>query len=414
MVLNFRDNRIKNAVKGNEIGIEKECLRIDSRGRLAHTPHPFPENDKNIGRDFCENQIEFISDVFTDSGELIAHLNRLHDRAYDKIQKNGELLWSFSNPPFVSGENDIPIAKFSKANKAKENYRNYLAEKYGKMKMLFSGIHYNFSLSPRIFNISGIDKDSFYLDLAQKLLSYSWLIVYLTAASPLLDDSYIKNTALDENDKYRYASVRCSEVGYWNDFIPTLNYNSIEEYSYSILRYVTAGLLKTSSELYYPVRIKPRGENSLKNLLNGANHIELRILDVNPFSRTGIAKEDIDFIHILILWLCSFKSESLSERQQIDAVKNIKTAALYDDSSNKIIINNKTLSTKAAVKLVLNSVCSFSKQFFPEFYSSVDFQLSKLNGNRYAKLAREQFGGDFSGLGLKLAEKYTKGEKVSV
>lgn len=59
--------------------------RNDSRGRLAHTPHPFPENDKNIGRDFCENQIEFISDVFTDSGENLDEIIK----DYAKINRVG-------------------------------------------------------------------------------------------------------------------------------------------------------------------------------------------------------------------------------------------------------------------------------------------------------------------------------------
>lgn len=414
MVFDFSNKALRNAVHKNEIGIEKECLRVTSGGRLAHTLHPFSEENKNIGRDFCENQIEFISDVFTDSSALIEHLNELHDNAYNEIIKNGELLWSFSNPPYVSGEDDIPVAKFSEANKSKETYRNYLAEKYGKMKMLFSGIHYNFSFSQEIIEISGVSKDELYLDLAQKLIKYSWLIVYLTAASPLLDKSYINNTALTENDNYRYSSVRCGEAGYWNDFIPTLNYNSLKEYSESISRYVKAGLLKNSSELYYPIRIKPRGENTLENLLNGANHIELRMLDVNPFSRVGILKEDIDFIHLFILWLCSVDCPDLSEREQIDAVKNIKTAALYDDSSNKIKTEYEYISTKKAADEILNQISGFIDDYFPEFKSSVEFQKNKLKDNRYAQLVREKFGKDFSKLGLELAEKYSKGVRGDV
>ena len=33
-------------------GLEKESLRVDEKGFLAHTSHPFLEN-KNIDRDFC-------------------------------------------------------------------------------------------------------------------------------------------------------------------------------------------------------------------------------------------------------------------------------------------------------------------------------------------------------------------------
>lgn len=412
MALDLSSKSLLDAVRKNEIGIEKECLRVTSDGRLAHTPHPFSESDKNIGRDFCENQIEFISDVHTDSAELVRHLNELHSRVFSKISEKDELLWSFSNPPYVTGENDIPIAKFS--DKSKEIYRNYLSEKYGKMKMLFSGIHYNFSFSPELLEATQADKDALYLDLAQKLLKYSWLIVYLTAASPLLDSSYIKNTALTENDKYRYSSVRCGEAGYWNDFIPVLSYNSIKEYTESIQRYIDIGLLRNSSELYYPIRLKPRGENSLENLSNGVNHIELRMLDVNPFSRVGIIREDIDFIHLLILWLCSLDEVSLSASEQISAVKNIKTSALYDDSSNQIHLDGNSESTKDAALRALNLIKDFAEKKLPEYLGVIDYQLQKPDGNRYAELVRGRYGADFFGLGLKLAEQYARGDDYNV
>ncbi|MCH5304541.1 MAG: hypothetical protein J1E41_06725, partial [Ruminococcus sp.] len=246
MPIDFKCSILRNESKKDEIGIEKESLRITSGGRLAHTPHPFDENEKNIDRDFCENQIEFISDIFTDSEKLVEHLEKLHNKTYSKIKKNGELLWPFSNPPYVSGEDDIHIAKFSEKCKQREDYRSYLATKYGKMKMLFSGIHYNFSFSDGFIRTaaqqSGADysdfKNRLYLELAKKLTEYGWLIVYLTSASPLLDNSYIRYTALEDNDQFRYASVRCGEAGYWNDFIPILNYSSLREYTDSIRRYV--------------------------------------------------------------------------------------------------------------------------------------------------------------------------------
>lgn len=414
MAIYFNNPSLINAARYNEIGIEKECLRITENGRLSHTPHPFSEDDKNIGRDFCENQLEFISDVFTDSGKLIKQLENLHDRTYRVIEKSGELLWSFSNPPYVSGEDDILIAKFSEKKAKKESYRNYLAEKYGKMKMLFSGIHYNFSFSQEFIRLSGTEKNSIYLELAKKLVSYGWFIVYLMSASPLLDSSYIKYTALNETDRYRFSSVRCSEAGYWNDFIPVLSYNSIEEYTDSIQRYIDRGLLHSSAELYYPIRLKPKGVNNLGNLKKGINHIELRMLDLNPFSRVGITKEDIDFIHLFILWLSTLKDIDLNSSRQTTAVKNIRTAALYDDSSNTLNIDSKKVSTKSAAENILSLVKDFSEKYFPEFKEAVNVQLDKLNGGRYASLVREKFSGNFQTLGLRLAKENAKGAEIYV
>lgn len=418
MPIDFSNSALRSEIKNDEIGIEKESLRITSDGRLAHTPHPFDENEKNIDRDFCENQIEFISDIFTDSGKLVEHLEELHDKTYAKLKENGEFLWPFSNPPYVSGEDDIHIAKFSDEHKQRENYRNYLANKYGKMKMLFSGIHYNFSFSDGFIRVAaqqnGTDysdfKNGLYLELAKKLTEYGWLIVYLTAASPLLDSSYIKFTVLNDRDLYRYASVRCGEAGYWNDFIPVLNYNSLKEYTDSIRRYIDHGLLKSSAELYYPTRLKPRGENTLENLKSGVNHIELRINDLNPFSRVGILREDIDFIHLFILWLLSIEDTDFCDKKQTVAIKNIRTAALFDDRSELLNIDGEALPIIEAARRVLNSVSEFTYRFFPEFTDAIAFQAAKLNisENRYADAVRTKFGENFTKLGLELAKKYAK------
>lgn len=109
------------------------------------------------------------------------------------------------------------------------------------------------------------------------------------------------DTAIGKDIITPYSSARCSEIGYWNDFIPVLKYNTLTNYICSIQKYVDKELLKSVSELYYPIRLKPHGENSLENLeSSGVNHIEFRMLDLNPLSPTGIIKDDIDFYICLL------------------------------------------------------------------------------------------------------------------
>ena len=57
------------------------------------------------------------------------------------------------------------------------------------------------------------------------------------------------------------ASVRCSELGYWNFFAPVFDYTNLTRYADSIQRYVDDGLIRYATELYYPIRLKPAGEN---------------------------------------------------------------------------------------------------------------------------------------------------------
>ena len=94
----FYDDSVKEALSRAEFGIERESLRVTGEGELAHTPHPFGA-DRNIDRDFCENQIEIISDVFDDPDALIGHLTGLLDGIDRELSKQDELLWPFSNPP---------------------------------------------------------------------------------------------------------------------------------------------------------------------------------------------------------------------------------------------------------------------------------------------------------------------------
>ena len=131
------------------------------------------------------------------------------------------------------------------------------------------------------------------------------------------------------------------------------------------------------------------------------------MLDINPFSRVGIMREDVDFIHLLILWLCSLDKADLSDREQIRAIENIKTAALYDDS-NRIILDGESICVRRAAKETLDKIRDFAQKYLPEFFEALDFQYKKLGGNRYARLVRDRFGSDYLNLGLELARQYAE------
>ncbi len=63
MLFDLNNSNIRNLLKKAEFGIERESLRVNSDGTLAQSKHPFVD-DPHIDRDFCENQIEIIGDVF--------------------------------------------------------------------------------------------------------------------------------------------------------------------------------------------------------------------------------------------------------------------------------------------------------------------------------------------------------------
>ena len=402
MLLDLNNSYINRLAQTAEFGIERESLRVTADGKLAQTEHPFVGNP-HIDRDFCENQVEMIGDVFNTPEALNRQLGELLDKVDAELIKNNELLWAFSNPPRFGSENEIPVARFHGSLRGKSEYRHYLAQKYGKKKMLFSGIHLNLSFTDKLLKTAFIYgnhsdfaefKNSFYLRLAKRLTQFAWLAVYLTAASPVADASLGSESNV-------YSSIRCSEHGYWNDFTPILDYSDIKSYIRSIARYVVSGRLKGASELYYPVRIKPRGENSLEALLEkGVNHLELRVLDVNPLTRTGIFSEDIRFIHLLLLWFCGLPDFDFGEEKQIKAISDVKSAAVFGDAE-----------IRQRAKETLEEIKRFTKQYFPKYLNIVEYQLNKLHdGNSYAEIVSRRFTNGYMEKGLALARRYQRGE----
>ena len=76
MGFDFNDSSIRKYMYLGNFGLEKESLRVNSEGFLAHTKHPFP-NHPNIDRDFCENQVELITNVH-DSVDGMYGLSLIH------------------------------------------------------------------------------------------------------------------------------------------------------------------------------------------------------------------------------------------------------------------------------------------------------------------------------------------------
>lgn len=319
-----------------KFGIERETLRVDAHGRLAQTPHPFG-NDENITRDFCENQIELVTPVCHSVKEAVEALSELDKTAREELAKNGENIWLYSNPPHFDSEEDIPIADFTGDHSSKRAYREVLQQKYGKKLMLFSGIHFNFSFAEefiRELNTENEDfhsfRDELYLRLYKQLMTHSWLLVLLTAASPYYDAS------LDKDGKSgiimsEYSSLRNSKRGYWNKFLPILDHRSLKTFTGSIKKHIVTGSLYSASELYLPIRLKPKGVNTLENLAaNGVDHIELRMFDLDPSAPLGIDGRNLEFAHLLILYLLSLPDFDFTPELQEKAVRNHKNAALLE------------------------------------------------------------------------------------
>lgn len=420
-----------------QIGLEKESLRITEDGRLAQTSHPFP-NDPHLDVDFSENQMEIITGIQDCPAKVYDELFRLHQQVAQELHRRTsgrEFLWPFSNPPYVEGLSENLPMQFQGENRWKTEYRCHLQRRYGTRLMLYSGIHFNFSFTEEFFRIlegQGIRRDSAYLNLAAWTTRHAWLIVYLFAASPVMDPSFITDVAgdtkvsadtknLEENPTAaafrgevpkKYASPRCSEIGYWNTFDPILDYRDLQSYIRSIRRYVEDGTLMYPAELYYPVRLKPSGRYSMEALeTQGINHIEIRVIDENPYSPVGITCEDIQFLHLLMVYLMHQPPKDFLPQEQVQALQDMKKAALYNDE----LPLSSGMSLRCAAKDALHRIEGF---FCKGAFSSVerayiretlDYQWQKFRpGQRRAERVRKDFEEDYCRKGLALARKHSE------
>lgn len=377
-------------------GLERETLRVDENGRLARTPHIF--DDKFLERDFCENQLEIITPVCQSPQEALNTLGELSYRAENELEKTGEHLWLNSNPPYIENEDEIPVAEFTGENRYKSEYRLKLWRRYGKRLMLYSGIHFNYSFSEEYLrdiqnpaqNFEEF-KNNIYLKLFKYASRYSWLMVLLTAASPVYDRS-LEEDGLFGTGFDGYASRRNGEKGYWNCFVPALDYSSLKAYTQSVQEYIDRGILFSAGELYLPVRLKPKVENSLESLAVGVNHIELRMFDLNPLAGWGVALEDLEFAQYFLLYLSSLPDFEFSPGLQAQAIANHKACAGFD--LDKITVNGRAVK-EAALELI-NDIGEYFKDY-DEVQKILSFQRAKLqSGKRYSDIVYRKYSKDFS------------------
>ena len=175
------------------------------------------------------------------------------------------------------------------------------------------------------------------------------------------------------------ASLRCSEAGYWNDFIPILDYTTLDKYIGSIEALVNEGKLCTPWELYLPVRLKPRGANDLNNLRKGIDHIELRMIDLNPLYKNGVCKKDLEFIHLMLIYFAASPPFSFNKTEQELAVKNMQESALLKDDIKIRLSPGKSRGIREAAMDVLQDMeAFFSELDSNKIADTLAFQKEKL------------------------------------
>jgi len=334
-------------------GIEKESLRIAPDGRLSQSPHPAALGSAlchpYITTDYSEALLEFITPVSRDIDSALGTLDEIHRFVYAHIDE--ELLWSASMPCVLEGDENIPVARYGSSNVAqmKTVYRYGLGHRYGRLMQTIAGIHYNFSMPEDWWPLAQAAdsnagplqdyKTDRYLGLIRNFRRLSWLLIYLFGASPAVCSSFLRGddkhglVPFDPDSKSLHApygtALRMGDLGYNSNAQKNLAvcYNNLDSYIQTLKDAITTphpdyeaigignskheqqlstSLLQIENEFYSPIRPKrvaKSGETPLGALRRGGiEYVEVRCVDVDPYTPLGIEATQAHFIDVFLLY----------------------------------------------------------------------------------------------------------------
>jgi len=356
-------------LRGGRKGVEKESLRVSPDGAIAQTRHPealgAPLTNEHITTDFSEALIELVTPPFGETWELLQYLCDLHQFVYRHLQD--ELLWSTSMPSAINGDASIPLAQFGSSNVGtmKTVYRHGLGVRYGRIMQAISGVHFNYSFSPKLWGVleavnqSRLPAQDFiseqYFGVLRNYRRYGWLVLYLFGTSPAVSNSFfagreITLPAFDRDTVYEPfgTSLRMSDIGYRNKNQSTLSVsvNSLAEYVRDLSRAIgtpyppyeklgvkvdgvyqqlNANILQIENEYYSfirPKRIARSGERPTKALYRaGVEYVEVRALDVSAFDPVGVNQNKLRFLEAFLALCLLRESPPISggEQSALDA-----------------------------------------------------------------------------------------------
>ncbi|MEM7562692.1 MAG: glutamate--cysteine ligase [Pseudomonadota bacterium] len=368
---------VREALRGRQVGLEKESLRVAVDGGISQKRHPqglgSPLTHPSITTDYSEALLELVTPPFNDFDDTLQFLDDTHRFVYGELQD--EILWSTSMPCVVDGDQSIRLAQYGSSNAAtmKTAYRRGLGHRYGRMMQTIAGVHFNYSYPDKFWEIyqslinAGGDRrklmDDAYLGMIRNLMRYGWLVPYLFGASPAICASFLgaSNTSLQKWQKYSYygpyaTSLRVGDIGYQNNKEGEagirVGYNSLNEYieglTYAIStpypeyqafglerdgkwQQLNSNILQIENEHYSSVRPKQilQGEEkpTLALARRGVAYIELRSLDVNVFEPLGINREQMLFLESFLLFSLLIPSPPSSEAEQRENKHNTNIVA---------------------------------------------------------------------------------------
>jgi len=398
-------------LSANQIGLEKESLRVNASGGLAQSRHPkalgSPLTHPYITTDYSEALSEFITPPFARINDALEFLQNTQKFVYQNLED--EILWATSMPCVVAGESSIPLAHYGSSNAGtmKTVYRRGLGHRYGRVMQVIAGVHFNLSIAepfwPVLQEVEGSQGElqdfinQRYFDLIRNSQRMGWLVPYLFGASPAVCKSFLSERSstladFDESTYYEpYAtSLRMGDIGYQNNKENETGikacYKNIDSYIKSLTCAITtpyagyekfgllvdgkyqqlnSNILQIENEYYSTIRPKQLLQGNEKPTIalkkRGVKYVELRSLDVNAYDPLGMNESQLYFLEAFMLFCLLHESPviDVSERKEIDH-NEMLTAHRGRMPGLKLLRNGKNYALKEwAMEIMqeMNGVC---------------------------------------------------------
>ena len=425
----------KSSVCGIVRGIERETLRVHPDGSISQGAHPkvlgSALTHPYITTDFSEALLEFITPASRCVDTTVNQLADIHHYVANNI--GDEYLWPLSMPCYIPSEDDIKLANYGTSNvgQMKHLYRRGLKFRYGSTMQAISGIHFNLSFPTKLMdslaNFEGLEtssqdhQSSQYLGLIRNFKRNVWLLTYLFGASPALCGSF-----LNEQQKAKYpfkevgqgslylpyaTSLRLSDLGYTSNEQSSLNisYDNLPDYIKGLRRAIQTpvdsyvippeledthaqlnnNILQIENEFYSPIRPKRTAASNEKPTdaleSRGIEYIEMRSVDINPYSPVGIDKTQIYFLDVFAAYCLLKESPDMGAQEQSIANSNLEEVILRGrDPELKLGVYNHQSGEVEQVGLA-----QLGEQVFAELKLVADYLDKVSNSDIYAKNVAE-------------------------
>lgn len=261
-----------------------------------------------------------------------------------------------------------------------------------------------------------------YFSILRNYKRFCWLIPYLYGSSPAICGSFLqgkehklpfKKSPFGALYLEHATSLRMSDLGYTSSEQSSLKicYNDLAGYVDGVQQAIKLkskdfadigikvdgqyqqlndNVLQIENELYAPIRpkrvAKPGEKPSVALGERGVEYIEVRALDVNPFSDTGINIEQVHFLDIFLTF-CAFV-----DNKEFDC----EAQRGHDSNMNEVVLRGRDpdlllSDTNNQGDVELKSVSTWGNELFEEMKKVAQLLDKAYQTNNYSEsIVREQ------------------------